>query len=240
MLAPLAGFIAGLHHVVTGPDHLAAVAPLAVTDRAAAWRGGLNWALGHAGGAGIIALVAIALREVAPFEAQQLSGWSERLVGVVLVGIGIWGLKKTLTQRVHAHVHEHDGHQHVHVHVHGPVDAHHPAASTPHRHGHAALAVGTLHGLAGGSHLLGVLPALALSTTDAVLYLASYGLGTVAAMVSFTALVGFASQRAGRAGVGWLRGLMTTSSLAAIAIGIFWLFQGAAGHEALVGTHPPL
>lgn len=38
------------------------------------------------------------------------------------------------------------------------------------------------------SHLLGVLPALALHTSDAVLYLAAYGLGTVTAMVSFTTL----------------------------------------------------
>lgn len=236
MLAPLAGFIAGLHHVVSGPDHLAAVAPLAVTDRAAAWRGGLNWALGHAGGAGIIALIAIGFREIAPFEADQLSGWSERLVGVVLIGIGLWGLRKTLSQRIHAHVHEHDGHQHVHVHAHGPAEAHDPVAAVPHRHGHAALAVGTLHGLAGGSHLLGVLPALALTTTDAVLYLGAYGLGTIAAMVSFTAIVGAASHRAGRAGVGWIRGLMTASSLAAIVIGILWLFQGAESHDAAVAA----
>ncbi|MBL9126869.1 MAG: sulfite exporter TauE/SafE family protein [Verrucomicrobiales bacterium] len=227
MLAPLAGFIAGLHHVVTGPDHMAAVAPLAVSDRSAAWRGGFSWALGHAGGAGIIALVAIALREAAPIQAEQLSGWSERLVGVVLVGIGLWGLRKTLRQRLHTHVHEHDGHRHVHVHAHGRVDAHEPSQSGAHRHGHAALAVGTLHGLAGGSHLLGVVPALALSTTQAVFYLAAYALGTVTAMVSFTSLLGWASHRAGQAGVGWLRGLMTASSVAAIAIGVYWLADGA-------------
>lgn len=206
---------------------MAAVAPLAVSDRSAAWRGGLSWALGHAGGAGIIALVAIALREAAPIQAEQLSGWSERLVGVVLVGIGLWGLRKTLRQRLHTHVHEHDGHRHVHVHAHGRVDAHEPSQSGAHRHGHAALAVGTLHGLAGGSHLLGVVPALALSTTQAVFYLAAYALGTVTAMVSFTSLIGWASQRAGKAGVGWLRGLMTASSVAAIAIGVYWLADGA-------------
>jgi ABC-type nickel/cobalt efflux system permease component RcnA len=238
MLAPIAGFIAGLHHVVTGPDHLAAVAPLAVHDRAAAWRGGLSWALGHAGGAGIIALVAIALREITPINADQLSGWSERLVGVVLVGIGLWGLRKTVSHRIHAHVHEHDGHRHVHVHAHGASDAHAPDSPTPtapHRHGHAALAVGTLHGMAGGSHLLGVLPALALNTTQAVLYLLAYGLGTVAAMVSFTAVLGLASRRAGHAGVHWIRALMSASSVAAILIGIYWLAAGAAGEAA----HPP-
>ncbi len=232
MFAPLAGFIAGLHHVVTGPDHLAAVAPLSVNDRSAAWRGGWNWALGHAGGAGFLALIAIALREVAPFDVLRLSLWSERVVGVVLVGIGLWGLRKVLTQRVHAHVHEHDGHRHVHVHAHSARDAHDPARGGAHRHGHAALAVGTLHGLAGGSHLLGVLPALALDTAGAVFYLAAYGLGTITAMVSFTALVGLASRRAHHAGVGWLRGLMTASSLAALSVGVFWIFHGGAGEPA--------
>ncbi|MGE3311455.1 MAG: High-affinity nickel transporter [Limisphaerales bacterium] len=227
MFAPLAGFIAGLHHVVTGPDHLAAVAPLAVTDRSAAWRGGWNWALGHAGGAGFLALIAIALREVLPFDVLQISSWAERLVGVVLVGIGLWGLRKALTQRVHAHVHEHDGHRHIHVHAHSAGEAHDPARATAHRHGHAALAIGTLHGLAGGSHLLGVLPALALDTAGAVSYLAAYGLGTIAAMVSFTALVGLASRRARHAGVIWLRGFMTASSLAALAVGVLWIVQGA-------------
>lgn len=225
MLAPIAGLIAGLHHVVTGPDHLAAVAPLAVHDRKAAWRGGLNWALGHAGGAGIIAVIAIALRDIAPFQAEALSGWSERLVGLVLIGIGLWGLRRAASRRIHAHVHQHDGHTHLHVHVHAPQDAHDPVTSSPHRHGHAALAVGTLHGLAGGSHLLGVLPALALSTTEAVLYLAAYGLGTVLAMVGFTTLLGFASRRAHQRSIAWLRGLMMTSSTAAILIGIYWILS---------------
>ena len=47
----------------------------------------------------------------------------------------------------------------------------------------STLAVGTLHGLAGGSHFLGVVPALALSTSQAVLYLVAYGLGTVTATI---------------------------------------------------------
>ncbi|MBL9134615.1 MAG: sulfite exporter TauE/SafE family protein [Verrucomicrobiales bacterium] len=232
MLLPLAGFVAGMHHVVTGPDHLAAVAPLAVSDRRAAWRGGVSWALGHAGGVAIIAVVALALREVVPFEADWLSGWSERLVGVVLVAIGLWGLKRAFSRRLHTHVHEHDGHRHVHVHVHEESGAHHPRESTAHHHTHAALAVGTLHGLAGGSHFLGVLPALAApGPAEAVLYLACYALGTVTAMVVFASVLGILADRAGTAGMRWARGLMTFSSVAAIVVGVFWLlasFRGVA------------
>ena len=225
MITALAGFVAGMHHVVTGPDHLAAVAPLAVTDRRAAWRSGLTWAAGHAGGVGIIALVALALREVVPFEAEWLSGWSERLVGVVLIGIGLWGLRRALSRRLHTHVHEHEGHSHVHVHLHAGEEAHEPVHPGAHHHTHAALAVGTLHGLAGGSHFLGVLPALALGTRDAEVYLAAYGVGTVASMVLFASHMAYLAIRAGRSGLRWARGLMTASSVAAILVGAYWIFS---------------
>lgn len=235
MFISLAGFVAGMQHVVTGPDHLAAVAPLAVSDRRSAWRGGLNWAIGHAGGVGIIALIALGMREIAPFRAEWLSGWSERLVGVVLIGIGIWGLRKALSRRLHTHLHEHDGERHVHVHVHDEHEAHEATdprtAEGAHRHTHAALAVGTLHGLAGGSHFLGVLPALALGTSDAVLYLMAYALGTVTSMVIFAAVLGWMAVRAGRAGMVWARGLMTLSSVGAVVIGVFWLAGGV--HSAV-------
>jgi hypothetical protein len=230
MLVPLAGFVAGMQHVVTGPDHLAAVAPLAVSDRAAAWRGGLSWAAGHAGGVAIIALVALSLREVMPFQAAWLSGWSERLVGVVLIGIGLWGLRRALSHRLHTHVHEHDGRPHVHVHLHSGAESHASGSATPHFHTHTALAVGTLHGLAGGSHFLGVLPALALSTSQAVLYLAAYAVGTIAAMTLFASVLGWLALRAGNAGARWARGLMAGSSLAAVAVGVFWIAQGFQTH----------
>lgn len=229
MLVALAGFVAGMHHVVSGPDHLAAVAPLAVQDRNAAWRGGVSWAAGHAGGVGVIALIALALRDVTSFDIAWLSGWSERLVGVVLIGIGLWGLRKAFSRQLHTHVHEHDGHRHVHVHLHSTGGAHESGEPAGHQHTHTALAVGTLHGLAGGSHFLGVLPALAFRTSDAVVYLAAYGVGTIAAMGLFALMIGWVAARAGGAGVPWTRGLMTTSSVAAVGVGIWWLAQGFQG-----------
>lgn len=223
IIAPLAGFLAGMQHVITGPDHLAAVAPLAVQDRRAAWRSGISWAIGHAGGVGIIALIALGLRELAPFEAEWLSGWSERLVGVVLIGIGFWGLRRAFSRRLHTHVHDHDGQRHVHVHLHSQEAAHDPNLGTSHHHTHAALAVGTLHGLAGGSHFIGVLPALALEASSAVIYLAAYGVGTITAMASFSIGLGLLSAKAGAAGVVWARGIMAVSSFAAVAVGAYWL-----------------
>lgn len=224
MLVPLAGFVAGMSHVVTGPDHLAAVAPLAVHDRRAAWRAGLQWAMGHAGGVGLIAIVALVLRNAIPLEAHWLSGWSERLVGVMLVGIGLWGIRQAFNRRLHTHVHEHEGQQHVHVHLYPAAERHAPALATAHQHSHAALGVGTLHGLAGGSHFLGVLPALQLGTTEALVYLVAYALGTVASMVAFALALGWVAARAERSSAQPLRGLMAGASLASIAVGVYWLF----------------
>lgn len=223
MIIAIAGFLAGMQHVVTGPDHLAAVAPLAVHDRRAAWRSGISWALGHASGVGAIALFALVLREATPFDAESMSGWSERLVGVMLIGIGLWGMRQALARQLHTHAHDHDGHRHVHVHLHSREESHEAAGNPAHRHTHAAAAVGILHGLAGGSHFIGVIPALALEASSAVLYLAAYGLGTVTAMAGFAYGLGMLSTRAGDAGVRWTQGLMTASSGAAVVVGIYWL-----------------
>lgn len=237
MIVALAGFLAGLQHVVSGPDHLAAVAPLAALDRQAAWRSGMTWAVGHAGGVIAIALLALGLREISPLDPAILSGWSERLVGLVLVAIGLWGLRKALSRRLHAHVHDHGGERHLHIHVHESGTAHgtgpaqaatHPCP--PHHHSHATLAVGTLHGLAGGSHLLGVLPALTLGASEAVVYLAAYGAGTLAAMAGFAWSVGWLATRAERIGLPWARALMIGCSTAAVLVGIYWIGQGWQPH----------
>jgi ABC-type nickel/cobalt efflux system permease component RcnA len=222
MIAIITGFIAGLGHVFSGPDHLAAVAPLAVEGRTGAWKAGLRWGLGHTGGVLVIGLLSLVLRDV--IDVRAISSWSERLVGVVLVGIGIWGFRTALRKRVHAHGHVHQGQQHEHVHVHNGSSAHRPAEPKAHVHTHTAFAVGTVHGLAGSSHFLGVLPALTFPTrVEAYSYLGAFGVGTVFAMIAFAFSLGMIS--GGRAGRGaWIyQNLMYACSLAAVAVGIYWL-----------------
>lgn len=191
MLAPaLAGLTAGLIHVLSGPDHLAAVAPLA-GGRGKAWRAGFLWGLGHSGGVLAVALAALALRGALPLDA--LSSWSERIVGVVLVGIGLWGFTRALRGPIHSHVHV-----------------------------RAAAAVGVLHGIAGSSHFLGVLPALALPSAAASFgYLAGFALGTVAGMTGFAGGLGVLGgpDDAPR----HRRWLLSASSALAIVVGLVWI-----------------
>ena len=152
----------------------------------------------------------------------MISSYSERAVGVLLIGIGLWGLRKAFATRIHAHHHSHDGEQHIHIHVHRACHA--PAPQPAHRHSHAALGIGTLHGLAGGSHLLGVLPALALpSRFSALSYLLAFGLGTLAGIGLFSSALGCFANRYGGAGARAYRYLMCGCASAAVVIGSAWL-----------------
>src|ERR1051326_2059042 len=170
MIAAFTGLIAGTIHVWSGPDPLAALAPLAARRSRRAWVPGLRWGLGHSAGVAVVGLLSLWLRDLLPM--NLISTWGERLVGVMLFGIGFWALRKAFG--VHAHEHEHDGQRHLHIHAHPPRAAHDQPGTHQH-HTHAAFGIGVLHGLAGSSHFLGVLPVLAFPTqTQALAYLTSF------------------------------------------------------------------
>ncbi|MHB1687836.1 MAG: urease accessory protein UreH domain-containing protein [Ignavibacteriaceae bacterium] len=221
MIIILTGFAAGLLHVLTGPDHMAAIAPLSIEGRKSTWKIGFKWGLGHTGGVLIIGMLALLFRELIPM--KLISSYSERLVGIVLIGIGLWGLKKVLSQKIHTHEHTHDGKQHIHIHAHGITTEHNKPEA--HVHIHAAFGVGIIHGLAGSSHLLGVLPALALPTgTEAAIYLLFFGIGTITAMAVFSTTVGLIASRVSDFGLRFYKTMLISFSTIAIGIGCVWLF----------------
>jgi sulfite exporter TauE/SafE len=222
VIAILSGLAAGGIHVFSGPDHLAAIAPLSLHRRVGAWITGARWGIGHASGVLFVGLASLFVREFIAIEA--LSSWAERFVGVALMAIGLWGLRKAFSRHVHVHEHSHDGQAHVHVHAHADGHTHAETQDVRHSHTHAAFAVGTLHGVAGSSHFLGVLPALAFPTKiQAVSYLFAYGLGTILAMSFFSTAISFLARHASHAMVGARRWLMAGCSAFAIGLGTFWL-----------------
>lgn len=209
LITILAGFSAGSIHVLTGPDHLAAVAPLAVQRRTRSWVLGLRWGLGHASGVCLVTLIGILLKSF--IDIEKLSQISERLVGVLLIGIGIWGIKKAYQITIHTHSHEGVDHNHPHIHT---QDSEHG------NHTHTALGIGILHGLAGASHFLGVLPALAMPTKFlSVLYISFFGLGTIVSMISFSEIMGRLALKSGV----YLKKMMYSFSTAALMVGLYWL-----------------
>ena len=219
LLIVAAGIGAGLVHVFSGPDHLAAIAPLAMKRQRGAWLTGLRWGMGHASGVVFVGILSLILRGVLPVDL--ISNWSDRLVGALLIGIGFWTLRKALLIHTHAHEHEGEAHEHIHIHRRDAAKVH-PVKR--HLHTHAAFGIGTLHGLSGSAHFLAIIPALAMPTTTlAIVYLACYGAGTVAAMILFASVINSLSMRfAGTAKV--YRGFLFACSGVAVTVGCIWLF----------------
>jgi len=81
----ITGTLAAMLHVLSGPDHLAAVAPLAVENRNKTWRIGLFWGLGHIAGMLLIGILMTLFRDFIPVE--RISEHSEQLVGFILIMI---------------------------------------------------------------------------------------------------------------------------------------------------------
>mgnify|MGYP001325937977 CR=1 FL=1 len=64
VLTALSAALAGAVHVLSGPDHMAAVAPLAMAGRERSWLAGWTWGLGHASGVVVVAALAVLLRDL--------------------------------------------------------------------------------------------------------------------------------------------------------------------------------
>ena len=143
-------------------------------------------------GVPVTIVLGLLLREQLPLDA--ISAYSERIVGVALILVGGWGIWRASSTGFKPHAHTHTG---------------------------ASFAMGALHGLAGSSHLFGVLPALAFATrTESVLYLAGFGGGAVLAMSAFAAVMGLLTTKFSRR---HSSSLLYASSAAALVIGGFWL-----------------
>jgi len=227
MIPIWAGLLAGLLHVISGPDHLVALAPMAVHQPGRAVRTGAMWGLGH--GLGVVALGTLGIFVRGSIDVQAWSAWAEGLVGIVLIVVGGWALRSAFKVVVHVHEHEHmpvapvaahdhdHDHDHLHVHV-GKMPHDVPQAHS--RHGHAAFGVGMLHGAAGVGHLFGVIPSMALPPASAALYLGAYLVAAVASMAGFGLVLGRLSHRASAR---TMRGVLGACGVASVVLGVVWV-----------------
>jgi len=212
MIDPSLGLLAtglglGLLHALD-PDHLLAVANL--DDPRAGRRAGLQlcgrWALGH----GAVLLVIGALVLLAGMAVPTgLSGGAERLVGLVLIGLGVATLWTLVA-----------GEAPVRIHYHGAAGTHAHLLGLPAHHGRRALLVGMLHGTAGSAALLALAPlALAASPWLGMAYLLAFGVGVMAAMLVAGGLLGAGLRRL-RSRLGILAGVRALLALAAMMLGV--------------------
>lgn len=94
-IAALAGgLVMGVIHVVTGADHLSAVAMLSSgNDRWTAWNLGIRWGMGHC--VGLLAVFAAVLIASAELDKTSVRGVEEYMgvvVGLLMIGLGAYGL----------------------------------------------------------------------------------------------------------------------------------------------------
>lgn len=224
MIALLTGCLAGMAHVVTGPDHLVALLPVAADRPKVALKLGLRWGLGH--GIGVLLLGALGWLAKTWIDVDGISSISEILVGITLVGMGFWSLRRALGVVIHTHSHDHEGDEHGHLHVHDAA-ADHDRPSAHGAHTHATLAIGFLHGTAGTGHLLGALPALALPTPQMIMYLTGYIVFAGVAMGLFGWIVG--SVLKNRQPIVLKRSLFAVASLT-LCVGFAWTSIALSHH----------
>lgn len=201
MFSLFAGLGTSIIHVVSGPDHLAAVTPLALSSKLKSWFVGLFWGIGHVLGALAIGGLFILMRDLIPVEL--ISKHSEQLVGVILIIIGMWAFWRISRKDNHQHTYE--------------ISQSKTLLS--------AISIGIIHGLAGVSHIIGILPTLALPTkADAIGYIIGFALGTIATMITYSALLGILTHKtiANKKLLLYKR-INTLGGIFAILVGLYWI-----------------
>ncbi|NQV82370.1 MAG: urease accessory protein [Rhodospirillales bacterium] len=232
MLSILAlGFLIGMRHTLEA-DHVAAVATL--TARTGSVRRalplGLLWGLGHTLALGTFGMTALMMDSLVP---QNLVGYLELAVGVMLMALGAEVLVRLRRDRIHFHVHRHDGgltHFHAHSHAGKAVQGIRPASPRQHpRHDHdhpkglkvRAFFVGIMHGMAGSAVLIVLtmqsLPSLAAGAA----YIALFGAGSMLGMAVLSAAIAWPLHR-------WGQTLTWLNHTARAGVGVLTIGLGAA------------
>tara|TARA_B100000700_G_C14833653_1_gene755787 strand:+ start:264 stop:932 length:669 start_codon:yes stop_codon:yes gene_type:complete len=213
LISVLTGFAAGAVHVVSGADHMVAMAPSSIQKPKSALRNGLAWGVGHSAGVLILSILGILAKDL--INIELMSSYSEVLVGISLLIVGALAIRTSLKVNIHMHQHRH-GEETPHKHFH----FHSVGNKLNKSHTHAATGLGVLHGFAGASHLVAIIPALALPLLGAIAYLFAYLLGSVFAMGCVVLGISFAANKANKRFYPFLMRLIGALS---IVTGLFWL-----------------
>lgn len=212
------GFFAGCLHTLSGPDHLAALAPLSIgRTRIESAAVGALWGCGHDAGQVIFGLFFLLLKD--RLHIEIIRNWGTRVVGFTLLVIGAMGIKEASevpTPCVALDNGECD------VSVYEGLE--NPEIGKK-KIGFATFATGIVHGLQPDA-LMMILPALALpSRLAGAAFLIMFLVGTVIAMGSYTVLIGSCSQALKEKIPRITEKLTWASSLVAIGLGLSLLIS---------------
>lgn len=225
------GLMIGMQHALEA-DHIAAVTSIAAreTTLKRAVTHGAAWGLGHT-----LTLMAVAGGVVVLGTTidAQIAAYLEAVVGVMLIGLGGHLLYRLWRDRIHFHVHRHTGGAaHFHAHSHKGEAQAHKKSSHDHTHPRRlpvrTVLVGMMHGLAGSAALL----ILTASTIDSpalgLIYIALFGIGSIAGMAALSAVIAVPMSYSARF-VTWAnRSLQAGVAVATAGLGIWIVIQSTS------------
>jgi sulfite exporter TauE/SafE len=216
LLAMVGGLTLGCLHALD-VDHIAAVTVFVSkhpNPRQAATLG-IRWGMGHTVSVFVLGVLSLMLKFMIPPLVQSLA---EVLVGILLVGIGVWALRDSFRKHsIHLHKHTHDGVEHAHFHSH--------ADRADHLHGHSMFLIGATHGFAGTATLMVIVPlTVTTSLCTVAVYLILFGVGTIVAMGSLAYFMGKLATSMKERRV--LSRVQAIAGIVSVSVGLLWI-----GHQ---------
>ncbi|MCA1579508.1 MAG: urease accessory protein UreH [Acidobacteria bacterium] len=222
------GLLFGLKHA-TEVDHVVAVSTI-VSQHRNVWRStlvGALWGAGHTAALLITGVFVLTLKIAIP---ERVSSWLEFCVALMIIGLGATALWRALRKRgdVHVHEHKHGAISHVHVHFHESQTEH--DAKRTHTHavsqiGLKPVLIGAMHGLAGSGALTLLVLTQIKSTGYGLLYLAVFGVGSIAGMLLMSGLIGLPFALTSRKLTGLHHRLQTAAAVVSLAFGFWYAYQ---------------
>jgi high-affinity nickel-transport protein len=210
------GFLLGMRHA-TDPDHVVAVTTIVSRERRVSRAGGIGilWGVGHTITILLVGGGILLFNVVIP---PRIGLAMEFSVAVMLVLLGVLSLGRI------------------------PRSATPPVVGGDHRfvfrhQSLRPLVIGVIHGLAGSAAVALLVLATISNPLWGVVYLAVFGIGTVAGMMLITAAISVPFAYTARRLAGFNRSLGFASALSSLAFGAFLLFQ-IAFLDGLFTGHP--
>jgi len=211
------GLFAGSLHSLAGPDHLAALAPLAMgrSSMAAGFLGGL-WGFGHCVGQIVFGIVFVLLKSRLNFNMEMIEQFAGGAIGVTLMAIGLVGYREAKSFAFDQMKGEGR-----------------PKDKILSKFSLATFGTGFLHGLSPDA-IFPILPAITLSSKAcAFAFILAFLVGTIGSMASYTAFIGVGSTALAQKRPNITRNISIGSSFLAIALGSVLLLSSILGVDIM-------
>jgi ABC-type nickel/cobalt efflux system permease component RcnA len=228
------GFGLGVKHALD-TDHLVAVAAI-VSERKNVLSSslvGALWGIGHTASLLVVGLILLMFRVQLP---ESFTQFMELIVALMLIVLGSIAIRKVLRgDSIHIHQHEHEGHKHIHLHLHNNSET---KAQEQHHHelpffarlsllagSKKPLYIGMVHGLAGSGALMLLILSTIPSTATGLLYIGTFGIGSMLGMLLMSALISVPFFLSAKASHKLSDSVRLVAGILSICFGIFFGYQ---------------